>query len=592
MIIIHQNRLNGKGALLLKRAEHTRWLSRLLLPTVILLIIIGGVMLGHTFNRYNMLSLERQDMRLEETAQALDANMATQLNNLQESLRYVIARRGFVEAEKQWQQTGAAADLLYRMQENLITGDPLVHAMLAVKGNEIILSTDGNVGYYFPAGMDSDLQPCFSGDGTMYLALFEPGGYLRYAALLSMSEWFADLADIYGSENTRLLLLGNQRRLLLHEWMGQQHVTSVEELTEHNCDQQAVRYMMESQVTGKRLTVSYDLIYPNDDFLHEMRMTTIPLEECANGYFVVGLTSDYDEIIRPMHAAAWGILLSGALLMLGALLLLAMAIRLVRQGRRRDRELERLALLNEETQKLLEKTKELAHHQRLETIGTLTASIAHEFNNLLTPIMGYSILTLEGLPEGCEDLADNMTEIYEASRKAKDIISRLNELSRKREAATFAPLSLGSIMNKAMQAASPAQPPRVMSRIIKGEEELLVSGNETQLSQLLLNLILNAYHAMEGTGGTLTLSLTAEDNEAVLRVQDEGVGISQEALPHIFEPFFTTKESGRGTGLGLAIVQRVVQSHHGQIEVESTSERGTTFVLRLPLAKEPENDNS
>ena len=117
------------------------------------------------------------------------------------------------------------------------------------------------------------------------------------------------------------------------------------------------------------------------------------------------------------------------------------------------------------------------------------------------------------------------------------------------------------------------------------EEDLIVSGNETQLAQLMLNLILNAYHAMEGAGGTLTLSMTAEENQAVLRVQDEGSGIRQEALPHIFDPFFTTKESGYGTGLGLAIVQRVAQIHSGSITVESTSMHGTTFALRIPLAK-------
>ena len=555
------------------------------------MIIAGSVMLAHTINGYNELSLaqqDQQDQQLEETAQALDANMSTQLNNFRENLRYVIGRRGFVEAEKQWQQTGSTEALLYRMQENLITGHPLVQSMLTIQEDTIILSTDGKTGYYFPAGMEGDLQPCFSGDGSMFLAFFEPGQHLRYAALVSMSEWFSELAEAYASDSTRLLLLGRQRKILLHEWMGQKQAVAVDALTSLNCDQQAVRYMLESQHSGQRLTASYDLVYPGDDYVHEMRMTIIPQSESANGYFVVGLTSDYDEIIRPMHAAGLEMLFSGALLMLGISLILLTAIRLVRQGRRRDRELERLAALNAETQKLLEKTTELAHHQRLETIGTLTASIAHEFNNLLTPIMGYSILTLEGLPEDCSELSENVAEIYEASRKAKDIISRLNELSRKSETNRFVPLSLSRIIDKAMQTAAPAQPPRVTNRILKDEEDLTVSGNETQISQLMLNLILNAYHAMESKGGTLTLSLTAEGSDAVLRIADEGTGISPADLPHIFEPFFTTRGPGSGTGLGLAIAQQVVQSHGGQISVESTSECGTVFLVRLPLTKSPD----
>lgn len=573
----------------MNRSSRYHWLTRLLLPAVILMIITGSVMLARTINSYNELSLARQDRLLEETALALDANMATQLNNLRENLRYVIGRRGFVEAEKQWQQTGSTEDLLYRMQENLITGHPLVQAMLTVQGDTIVLSTDGNTDYYFPAGMVGALQPCFSGDDSMFLAFFEPGQHLRYVALVSMSEWFSELAEVYASDSTRLLLLGRQRKILLHEWMGQQQAAAIDELTSLNCDQQAVRYMLESQLSGQRLTASYDLVYPGDDYVHEMRMTVIPQSESANGYFVVGLTSDYDEIIRPMHAAGLEMLFSGALLMLGISLILLMAIRLVRQGRRRDRELDRLATLNEETQKLLEKTTELAHHQRLETIGTLTASIAHEFNNLLTPIMGYSILTLEELPEDCSELSENVAEIYEASRKAKDIISRLNELSRRSETNSFVPLSISRIIEKAMQTAAPAQPPRVINRILKDEEELFVAGNETQLSQLMLNLILNAYHAMENTGGSLTISLTSQDNDAVIRIADEGAGIPSAALPHIFEPFFTTKESGRGTGLGLAIAQQVVQSHDGQISVESTSECGTVLLVRLPLTKCPDH---
>ena len=94
-----------------------------------------------------------------------------------------------------------------------------------------------------------------------------------------------------------------------------------------------------------------------------------------------------------------------------------------------------------------------------------------------------------------------------------------------------------------------------------------LQGNETQLSQLLLNLILNAFHAMEKSGGTLTLSTRVHEDRICVLVEDTGMGIPEDALPHIFEPFFTTKESGQGTGLGLAIVHQVTESHHGRIQV-------------------------
>ncbi len=196
--------------------------------------------------------------------------------------------------------------------------------------------------------------------------------------------------------------------------------------------------------------------------------------------------------------------------------------------------------------------------------------------------MGYAILTLEGLPEDCDELADNVTEIYEASRKAKTIISRMSDLSRKNVELTFRTISLSMLVEKALQVASPAQPANVVTLVQSSDHDCRLEGNETQISQLLLNLILNAYHAMEQRGGRLTLCVSQEAGEAVLRVSDTGVGIPQESLSRIFEPFYTTKESGRGTGLGLAIVHQVVESHHGRISVKSEVGAGTEFTLYFP----------
>lgn len=570
----------------------SRLTLHLLLIISVALVITGVVILAKTFTQYNELSLDRQDQHLAELAQATDENMAMMLTNLQEDLRYVLSRRGFINAEAVWMESGDTADLLFRMQESLVAQHPLVHALLAIRDGQIMLSSSSDSDYYFPDSSSETIRPCFSGDGSMYLAMIDQTQHAQYAALISVADWYAALSRFHAEDNTHLMLLGSQEKLLLHTWMGEMYVSAVEDLNESNCDLQAVRLMMQSRTSGKSLTASYHITYPGSDFIHDMRMSVIPLTECTNGYFLLGITTDYDEIVQPMHAALVRLVISGSMLVVGLMTLAILAFLLMRQGRHRDQELERLTKLNDETQRLLEKTQALAHHQRLETIGTLTASIAHEFNNLLTPIMGYAILTLEALPTENEDLADNITEIYEASRKAKEIISRLNALSRRNAEESYRPLYLADIVRRALDVATPAQPAHVDTHVIVCDEACIVSGSETQLSQLMLNLILNAYHAMEHSGGTLTLRVGTVDGEARLQVEDTGCGIAPESIQHIFEPFYTTKDPGRGTGLGLAIVQQVTDAHHGRITVRSQPGQGTGFTLYFPLIQQQDSANS
>ena len=116
-----------------------------------------------------------------------------------------------------------------------------------------------------------------------------------------------------------------------------------------------------------------------------------------------------------------------------------------------------------------------------------------------------------------------------------------------------------------------------------------MAGNETQLSQMLLNLVLNAFQAMENRKGTVTVYSGLEDDQVELRVSDTGTGIPEEIKKQIFEPFFTTKEAGKGTGLGLAIVQQVVEEHKGSIKVQSQEGMGSEFIVKLPVYRKQES---
>ncbi len=296
------------------------------------------------------------------------------------------------------------------------------------------------------------------------------------------------------------------------------------------------------------------------------------------------------QLLNEVRASAVYTMVSGAVVMMGIGILVVLYLHLFRRTARMKRETQALKRKNEAIEALNRQTRELAHHQRLETIGMLTSSIAHEFNNLLTPIMGYSLMALEKLsPE--DALYDDMLEVYDSSKKAKEIISRLNDLSRKSTDSSFRQCSPDELVHRTLSVAKPAKPQQVEVRLDLNCWDQRILANEIQFSQMLLNLILNAFHAME-SGGQLRIRTAFDEKNIEIQVADTGSGIPDDIKHKIFEPFFTTKETGRGTGLGLAIVAQFVEDHHGDIQVRSTVGEGTIFTVRLPRCICAERDKS
>lgn len=290
----------------------------------------------------------------------------------------------------------------------------------------------------------------------------------------------------------------------------------------------------------------------------------------------------HESLLSSIRLTALYAVLSGGVAVTGVGILVTLCLHQIRRTAMIHAEVSALRQKNQEIEALNEKIQQLAHHQRLETIGTLTSSIAHEFNNLLTPIMGYSLMALEKLPPEEEELYDGILEIYNTSRKAKELISRLSDLSRKNTSTTFHRISPDELIRKTLAVATPAKPENVEIQLDLNCWDQRIEANEIQISQLLLNLILNGFQAMGTQGGVLTVCTSYDENDIQIRVSDTGCGIPEEIQELIFQPFFTTKEAGKGTGLGLAIVAQVVEDHHGQIRVNSQVSHGTTFTVTLP----------
>lgn len=239
--------------------------------------------------------------------------------------------------------------------------------------------------------------------------------------------------------------------------------------------------------------------------------------------------------------------------------------------------------LQRENAERLRAEAELRQSQKLESIGRLAGGVAHDFNNILTTILGTAELALERLRPG-DPLQEDLAVIRDAGTRAAGLTSQLLAFSRRQRLDTKV-VMLGDVC----QAFT-----RMLRRVI-GEDVTLhitdVPGTSPvlvdvgQIEQVVLNLVVNARDAMP-RGGRLDIRVkpSAEGREVALEVEDAGVGIPPNLIDRVFEPFFTTKPAGKGTGLGLATAYGIVRQHGGRIAVRSVVNGGTLFTVTLPAA--------
>jgi len=245
--------------------------------------------------------------------------------------------------------------------------------------------------------------------------------------------------------------------------------------------------------------------------------------------------------------------------------------------------------LQEAYQSLKDAQAHLVDSERINAVGQLAAGVAHDFNNLLTGILGQAEL-LKG------DLAESPPAI-EASRKRAELLEtlalqgaaavrRIQDFTRIRKDAPSGAVDLNAVMRNAVEVTQGKWKDECRARGVEVNVRTepgripLTSGNASELTQVVSNLIFNAVEALSG-GGEITLSTRSDGKDVRLAVTDNGVGMSPEVQKRIFEPFFTTKEDGQG--LGMSVIYGIVARHGGEITVRSEERKGSTIELRLPV---------
>jgi len=236
-----------------------------------------------------------------------------------------------------------------------------------------------------------------------------------------------------------------------------------------------------------------------------------------------------------------------------------------------------------------------AEAQRLEAIGLLAGGIAHDLNNLLTPIIGYTEMALEAEQRG-QPVAPDLEPVLAAAERARDLVKQLLAFGRQQ------PLEVGRVdvaqlLDGMRSLLRPLMPESIALEVVANGDGHVIAADPVQIQQALMNLAVNAIDAMP-LGGTLHVEVGSQDATArdgacasdryvCIEVRDTGKGIEPAVLPRVFEPFFTTKAPGQGIGLGLAMAYGIVRQHEGEIRVRSELGRGTSFTILIPRAERP-----
>jgi PAS domain S-box-containing protein len=242
--------------------------------------------------------------------------------------------------------------------------------------------------------------------------------------------------------------------------------------------------------------------------------------------------------------------------------------------------------------------KQMIQAQKMEAVGLLAGGVAHDFNNILCSMLGFTDLALDD-DQITGTTRKNLQQVVRSAQRASELVKRILTFSHQTEI-KHRPLHLRPLLKESVKLLNAALPSTISVNIIIGTEEDTIIGDPTEIHQVVMNLGTNAGHAMRKTGGQLNFELQALELTAAqaspmsplrpgphlcITVRDTGHGMSREVLDRVFDPFFTTKAAGEGTGLGLTLVQTIVSRSGGYLTLESQVGVGTTFCIYFPRTK-------
>ena len=567
------------------------WIVVGVITLAAVLIILGLQRVYLVYQHYRSDILANESSHLGNTVSASASGLDWMLNGYDRQLDMLTTRMEFAAAEANYAQSGDPSIMSSLMARRDILRFDQPYSLAVWDAGALLGASDAGFPYQNqndePLGVLCSIRQDNMGRFWIIFSKERDSG-LRYEMAVQVFTLFSDqAASVRIGNEGMLFMMDRELRFVGVSVSGESYVYDAASLIgQGNIE----RSDLEEILVGN--AEDYMVIrYPGSGSSEESLVVTVPVKSSGDE-LVIGAAlrfSEFDSFLSDtLKEVAWIILLELG----GALVLVLIAAWVMVQNRRNALELSAVREQAELMEEINRQQQSLYHSERLQQLGVMTGGMVHEFNNMLTPIMGQSLLLLEQLADRDESLEfEYALDVYEASEKARDVLKRMSAMGKKDGDMGFRVLELGAILQKTMNLSAMAKNPHIQQVLKLPRESLFIEGSEQLLTQAFLNLCINACQAM-GESGVLSVTANRETlsgrEYAVILVQDTGPGIPQDALGSIYDPFFTTKGE-RGTGLGLAICKKIIESHKGTIQAANRASGGAEFSVRIPMTKLPDD---
>ena len=384
--------------------------------------------------------------------------------------------------------------------------------------------------------------------------------------------------------------------VLMHpkEWSIGSKALDLKEKIYSNLETWEIEELVVAQLKGKEGTY----IGSTDLWTKDQKKDMYAFAPARRGdrFWIVSVVMPYNEISDSIKNYFTSSLILSFIVITVLAWTLSLLIRMIKNKEAYRMERSYLKELNETTEKLRKKEMELHHKRKIELIGTLTGGIAREFNNILTPIKGYSEKILDSVGVD-SDLGEDVKIIYDSSKRSQEIIDQLLTNSGDKSNENYKVISIDKLIEDSKKLIETLIPKECHFNVSIKKEEKFIMGNETQLHQVIINLIKNSVNAIsESEKKEINLCVfkgLRKEGVVVIKVSDTGCGMTEEIVENIFTPFYTKKLSKKSTGLGLYVAEEIITRHGGTIEVSSEVGRGSEFTLEFPsIIKSNENNKN